>query len=279
MAASSQPTVAAQQSQNVMDLLGLDIGGGAPAAPQGGGMDDLLGGGGGGGGARAAPKPVLLPAARGKGLTISGMFSSNGGRITHDLTFDNQTGQPLSNFAIQYNKNSFGFAPSAALQIQEPLHHGQSASASVPIATNGARDGGESLIVQIAVRTSLEVFYFQDAIPVGVILSPDGRLEKQQFLQMWKSISDANEQTAFLNSPTSDIDGLVKKLETKSLFFIARRAVENQAVVYLSSKTVTGTVMLVELTFTPGSQTKCCVKSEAVQLGQLLCSSMEGLMQ
>ena len=53
----------------------------------------------------------------------------------------------------------------------------------------------------VQVRTSLEVFYFQDSIPVNVILSADGRLEKQAFLQMWKSISDSNEQ---VSSPSVD---------------------------------------------------------------------------
>jgi hypothetical protein len=47
-------------------------------------------------------------------------------------------------------------------QVAEPLHNGQTASASLPISTSGpVADGVPSLIVQIAVRTSIEVFYFQ----------------------------------------------------------------------------------------------------------------------
>ena len=43
-----------------------------------------------------------------------------GGQITHDLTFENQSGAPVANFAVQFNKNSFGFAPAAPLQVLRP---------------------------------------------------------------------------------------------------------------------------------------------------------------
>ncbi len=43
-----------------------------------------------------------------------------GGQITHDLTFENQSGAPVANFAVQFNKNSFGFAPAAPLQVPCP---------------------------------------------------------------------------------------------------------------------------------------------------------------
>ena len=44
-----------------------------------------------------------------------------GGQITHDLTFENQSGAPVANFAVQFNKNSFGFAPAAPLQVPWPF--------------------------------------------------------------------------------------------------------------------------------------------------------------
>jgi len=46
-----------------------------------------------------------LPAAKGKGLEISGTFSRKNGQVLMELTLTNRALQPMSGFAIQFNKN------------------------------------------------------------------------------------------------------------------------------------------------------------------------------
>jgi AP-1 complex subunit beta-1 len=54
---------------------------------------------------------VWLPSGKGKGLEIAGTFSRRGGQVYMDFTFANRSLQPMGDFAIQFNKNSFGLAP------------------------------------------------------------------------------------------------------------------------------------------------------------------------
>jgi hypothetical protein len=102
----------------LIDLLGLDDE--APAAPPMGGvggpsyappgMADLFG--------SPAPAPAATPSAkvvmdaqRGEGMQVRSAFVSQGGRVYQQITIENRSPAPLSGFAIQYNKNSFGLNP------------------------------------------------------------------------------------------------------------------------------------------------------------------------
>ena len=50
---------------------------------------------------------VWLDASRGKGLNIEGTFARRNNMIYMDMTFTNRALQPMSDFAIQFNKNRF----------------------------------------------------------------------------------------------------------------------------------------------------------------------------
>lgn len=58
---------------------------------------------------------MWLPAARGKGLEITGTFSRRNGQIQMEMTMTNRAMQPMMQFAVQLNKNSFGLVPAAPL--------------------------------------------------------------------------------------------------------------------------------------------------------------------
>lgn len=82
------------------------------------------------------PKVIWLPAEKGKGLEISGTFSRRNGQVSMDMTFTNKAMQAMSGFAIQLNKNSFGLAPAAPLQVS-PLQPSQSVDTSLILNTTG----------------------------------------------------------------------------------------------------------------------------------------------
>lgn len=84
------------------------------------------------------PKQIWLPAARGKGLEISGCFYRSAGQIVMDMTFTNRAMQPMMQFAIQLNKNSFGLVPAAPLSVVSPLVAGQSYDTSLTLNVGGA---------------------------------------------------------------------------------------------------------------------------------------------
>lgn len=78
-------------------------------------------------GAPAAPvqKQILLPAEQGRGMQIAGAFTRNQGRLVLDLTFTNFTPQPMGNFVIQFDKNTFGLAPAQVPIPTITLNQGQ----------------------------------------------------------------------------------------------------------------------------------------------------------
>ncbi len=202
------------------DLLSMDIGGGGAAAAAGGGNVDLLSGGLdglAGGGAPAAPstnallgdifglgttatttfyippKQEWLSAAKGKGLEIHGTFSRKNGTVYMEMTFSNKAMTPMSGFGIQFNKNSFGLAPAEALNVPT-VQPNQSVDVSLPVNTSGPVQKMDPLTnLQVAVKNSIDVFYFACIIPTHVFFTEDGVMEKKVFLATWKDIPAQNE--------------------------------------------------------------------------------------
>ena len=83
------------------------------------------------------PKQIWLPAQKGKGLEISGTFTRKNGLISMCMDFTNKALQPLSGFALQINKNSFGLIPSSALQIAPSISPNQTVPTTLVLNTNG----------------------------------------------------------------------------------------------------------------------------------------------
>ena len=54
-----------------------------------------------------------------------------------EMTLSNKAMQPLTNFAIQFNKNSFGLIPAVALNIPAPIAPNGSTDISLPLNTVG----------------------------------------------------------------------------------------------------------------------------------------------
>uniref|UniRef100_A0A8C2PLK8 AP complex subunit beta n=1 Tax=Capra hircus TaxID=9925 RepID=A0A8C2PLK8_CAPHI len=154
---SGPPLATSAVQMGAVDLLGggLDSLIGAPSfvappaaavpanlgAPMGSGLSDLFdltSGVGTLSGSYVAPKAVWLPAMKAKGLEISGTFTRQAGSISMDLQLTNKALQVMTDFAIQFNRNSFGLAPAAPLQVHAPLSPTQTVEISLPLSTAGS---------------------------------------------------------------------------------------------------------------------------------------------
>uniref|UniRef100_A0A4W3JG09 AP complex subunit beta n=1 Tax=Callorhinchus milii TaxID=7868 RepID=A0A4W3JG09_CALMI len=145
-------------------------------------------------GGYVAPKAVWLPAMKAKGLEISGTFSRRQGHIYMDMTFTNKALQHMIDFAIQFNKNSFGVIPTTPLPIHTPMMPNQSIDISLPLNTIGPVMKMDPLNnLQVAVKNNIDVFYFSCLIPLSVLFVEDGKMERQVFLATWKDIPNENE--------------------------------------------------------------------------------------
>lgn len=99
----------------------------------------------------------------------------------------------MNGFAIQFNKNSFGVAPAAPLAIGA-LQPSQTLETTLTLNTSGPVQRMDPLNnLQVAIKNNVDVFYYACPIPIQILFSEEGQLEKRFFLTTWKDIPAANE--------------------------------------------------------------------------------------
>ncbi|XP_053643016.1 AP-1 complex subunit beta-1 isoform X2 [Cherax quadricarinatus] len=202
------------------------------------------------------PKQIWLPANRGKGMEITGTFSRKNGVISMDLTLHNKAMQPITGFAIQLNKNSFGITPAAPLNVPAPLAPNQSIDVSLILSTSGPVQRMDPLTnLQVAIKNSVDVFYFATVMPMHIFFCEDGAMDKRVFLSTWKDIPSQNEVQFNIENINMNADGISNKLQSSNIFTIAKRNVEGQDMLYQSIKLTNGIWVLTELKVQPGNTT------------------------
>ncbi|XP_030592951.1 AP-1 complex subunit beta-1 isoform X5 [Archocentrus centrarchus] len=282
-------------------LLGGDLGGspaigggfGAPPAampasfnaPVSGGLDDLFDLGGGVGmpmGAYNPPKTVWLPAMKAKGLEISGTFARRAGVIQMEMTLTNKAMSVMTDFAIQFNRNSFGLAPAGPLQVLTPLSPNQSIEVTLPLNTVGPVMKMEPLNnLQVAVKNNIDVFYFSCQYPISMLFVEDGKMERQVFLATWKDIPNDNEaQFQIKDSAHLSSDAASNKLQGSNIFTIAKRTVDGQDMLYQSMKLTNGIWVLAELRVQAGNPIlTVSLKCRAAEVSQCVFQSYEAVLK
>ncbi|XP_018604589.2 AP-1 complex subunit beta-1 isoform X2 [Scleropages formosus] len=281
-------------------LLGGDIGGspaigagfgGTPAvmpaslnAPVGGGLGDLFDLGGGVGtttSAYVAPKTVWLLAMKAKGLEIAGTFSRRGGVIHMELSLTNKAMSVMTDFAIQFNRNSFGLAPAGPLQVLTPLSPNQTTEVSLPLSTVGPVMKMEPLNnLQVAVKNNIDVFYFSCLYPISILFVEDGKMERQVFLATWKDIPNENEAQFHIKDCHLNSDAASSKLQSSNIFTIAKRTVDNQDMLYQSIKLTNGIWVLAELRLQAGnSNYTLSLKCRAPEVSQCVLQCYETVLK
>uniref|UniRef100_A0A4X1T8C3 AP complex subunit beta n=1 Tax=Sus scrofa TaxID=9823 RepID=A0A4X1T8C3_PIG len=186
---------------------------------------------------------VWLPAVKAKGLEISGTFTHRQGHIYMEMNFTNKALQHMTDFAIQFNKNSFGVIPSTPLAIHTPLMPNQSIDVSLPLNTLGPVMKMEPLNnLQVAVKNNIDVFYFSCLIPLNVLFVEDGKMGKYFLLSFCQ-----------IDLCPSSEDTVSSKLQNNNVYTIAKRNVEGQDMLYQSLKLTNGIWILAELRIQPGN--------------------------
>ncbi|XP_029915181.1 AP-1 complex subunit beta-1 isoform X3 [Myripristis murdjan] len=281
-------------------LLGGDIGGspamgasfGAPPAvmpgsfnaPVSGGLSDLFDLGGGVGmpmGAYVPPKTVWLPAMKAKGLEISGTFARRSGVVQMEMTLTNKAMSVMGDFAIQFNRNSFGLAPAGPLQVLTPFTPNQSIEVTLPLNTVGPVMKMEPLNnLQVAVKNNIDVFYFSCQYPISMLFVEDGKMERQVFLATWKDIPNDNESQFQIKDCHLNSDAASNKLQGSNIFTIAKRTVDGQDMLYQSMKLTNGIWILAELKVQAGNPNyTISLKCRAPEVAQSVFQSYEAVLK
>ena len=123
------------------------------------------------------PPKVLLAAEKGDGMQVTGAYILERGNLALQLSIQNNSEQPLGDFAMQLNVNVLGIALAAPLQVPSPLYAKQTANVIVPLVLNGPalKPTDPSLpFLQIALKNNVKVYYFHDILPYKLVLQSSG---------------------------------------------------------------------------------------------------------
>lgn len=269
-----------RRRRRALDLLDLDGGG------------DPFGGSGGSAAPAATPKnPVLAPTQAGQGgqtgFGVMAAMVREGGQVKLMLTFSNSSQVPLSGFAIQVNKNPFGLGPAAALQVPD-IAPGSSAD-SVLLMNPGTLSSGTAptnpLFLQVAIKNSLDIFYFNVPFDLPVVLSESGALSREQFTQIWQGVGEARQSTTNVNveRPLSAEEAR-SRLASANINFVGQGQVDASTVLlYMSATASNGSQITAEVTVSSSNTSlKIATRTETpvlVPLFEAAVSKQLGLMR
>jgi len=159
------------------------------------------------------------------------------------------------------------------------LGAGQSAPASLQCtyvtAPTGIAPVDNASLIQAALRLNNSVtVFFTVPVFLHIFFSPDGRLEKEDYLPRWRGIaSETSEELPSIF--TTSVPDIQQKLEANRVFFVAQRNVEGHDVLYASSKTADGSVFLMEIVISAQRTCKLCIKTQSTGLVPALIQSMK----
>jgi AP-1 complex subunit beta-1 len=191
------------------------------------------------------------------GLQIEMAFQRESSEIVLEARFTNNSTRVLSDWAMQFNVNPLGLAMSESLILPD-LQVSSSKYTKISISSSGTPDSSVPsvpLLIQIAVKCSLDVFYFQCPCMFSVVLVESGRLSKEDFKSVWSSTEgEFSHSIQNINASHKAPDDLQRRLELNNVFFIAGRLNEsNENVMYFSSKSCNNVTVLCEIRLGSGS--------------------------
>lgn len=234
----------------------------SPRNNSGGGGMDLLDLGGdllGGSPAPAQPQQpakvqVLAPTQPGQtgksGLGIMASVTREAGQIKMNMTFTNSSQMVLNGFAIQVNKNPFGLGPGQQLVVPD-IAPGSSADAQVSMVPGQLSSGTpptNPLFLQIAIKTSLDIFYFNAPFDLASVLTENSGLTRDQFTSVWQRVGDGGQNTTTISTDARlDAEAVKSRLASDNVHYVAQRQVDDYVMLYMSATATNGCVVTAEV--------------------------------
>jgi len=223
--------------------------------------------------------PLLLAPTGTNGLQINGKFVTKGDTLELKLQLTNHSQHPTTEFQIKVKQNIYNVEPVLpALPIQS-LSPGQMSSFSLSCQFNKTAPTNSQPLpqIQVALKTNLGVVFFSIDLPMSMLLSTDGRQEKQAWLQSWRMIEKEN-YYEIVNMTVSSLQEIQTKLEQNRVFFVHYKFINGQDYLYMSAKSIDGSVFLVEVTEIRGTSCKLCVKTISEHLSMMLAQSIQSFL-
>lgn len=188
----------------------------------------------------------------------------------------NQSSTQAVDFALQLNKNSFGFVPSVPMEdclTVKALQPGATTTATIPLRVSDTHFVNTRHEAEVAVRSSCGLHIFTTHVPAESFMhTPAPSLSQSTFLQQWRSMDEACEAKVLL-SPASvkrmwamGAEGVKARLEACQCVVVAQKAKDGQLNIYGGCRTHLGLSVLFEVVVHQSRQDLCylCCKSMRV---------------
>lgn len=207
------------------------------------------------------------------GLELRGSFQRVNDKLVLELTFKNHTSfESIHEFAIKFNKNSFGLQPSDPIPdftlAPEDSHK---VSIGIDVNENNSNKApGTPITVDCAMRTSLGIYVFSIPVMLSVLLAKQSTMVNvKDMRELWKQIE--TQSNMYYTVPNLSLKltspQLIKErlLDNNIVFLEEGRNEEGHPCLYFTAKTTNNLMILLQLTFKDGDCT-LCIKSKVAQL-------------
>jgi hypothetical protein len=203
------------------------------------------------------------------GLEVKGSLQRINDRLILELYLRNATNmETISEFAIKFDKNSFGLVPTNAIE-DFSLESGESKKIILDIDVNENNSNqapGKPILINCALRTNLGVFVFQIPVMMSVLLVKQSKMVNvNEIRDLWKQIeteSDMYHKVASLSEVLTSPQAIKERLLDNNIVFMEEGRNENGSpCLYFIAKTTNNLTILIQLTFKNGDVT-LCVKSK-----------------
>jgi AP-1 complex subunit beta-1 len=255
-------------------------------------MSDLLGGMEGLLGAPAAPtvppvpKTVVLRAeqpgqGQKSGLEIQArVLRRDAQQVVLELTFSNRTPAPMNGWALQLNKNPMGFT-SGALQCAD-CAAGATVEALVPLSRNPAMSSGQPLaapiMLQAAVKTSLDIFYFNVPVDLSCVLE-QRQVDQGTFLQAWAAMEPRQAGVVRRCQSKLQPDFVVSALTSNFVGHVFSSSNDQADSIYLAGACGSATFFALVALQKAGSLVQVAVRSELPAFAPLFVATVDRVLQ
>lgn len=218
------------------------------------------------------------------GLKVATSIIRRGGQTLLFLAVQNMQPRPLSEFAVQLNKNCFGLAVSQARQLTEidNLGQGESRTCMILVVPNmqASQDPpGNPLTIDVAIKCSLDIWYFKMFFDLSAVLVADARLPVDQFQKSWAMLTPQKESSSVLDnlSPAvcTEVAALGRKLREANLVMVSQQSpAPGSHAVQLGGCTTNRLAAFVQLQIA-GSRAKITIRTDAPFLVPLMQTLLE----
>ncbi|KAJ1341380.1 hypothetical protein BSLG_004110 [Batrachochytrium salamandrivorans] len=160
------------------------------------------------------------------------------------MTFTNKALQTLTDFAIIFNKNSFGLTPAQPLDIRNPLLPDQSVEVNLQLKIEGLPVLSTPVNnLQVAVKSTAGIVYFQTLVPLYLFFSDQGaQIPPPMWIKLWKEDIPNQAQFTLSLGRVGSVSHIRSRLQERNIFTINERASDGNTFLYLSAKMEDGAI-------------------------------------